>query len=281
MPVPKGFHWGGRFHGVDQGLVSPGRKDQGVPEFWGRYIARFKITPDEITFLRQHSPQTKLLLIFNPLGLGFFRDTPADPEKEHLRGKKAALAAQAAANALDLHIPSGVGIYVNMEKDSEPPKLQGGAISSDWILGWWEGMRNSKFGFGGIYGNVSEKNKNVGFIGDAYTAALQRAPGKFAPLWSAFPHNKPPAGPAEIKFDYGPGEPSGSPGSAQIWQYFATIKLGTVDMNLATKKAFDAMWKVGSAAQPKHERGSLEEPELGSQAQGPQDAEYQPRHGGF
>jgi len=130
MPVPKGFHWGVDSTGSIKDLFHQVVKTKGVPEFWGRYIARFKITPDEITFLRQHSPQTKLLLIFNPLGLGFFRDTPADPEKERLRGKKAALAAQAAANALDSHIPSGVGIYVNMEKDSEPPKLQGGAISS-------------------------------------------------------------------------------------------------------------------------------------------------------
>jgi hypothetical protein len=279
MAVPKGFHWGVDSTGSIKDLFQHVVKTKGVPEFWGRYIARFKITQGEIDFLRQHSPQTRLLLIFNPLGLGFFRDNPPNPDKERQRGAKAALAAQAAANALDSHIPSGVGIYVNMEKDSEPPP-QVGVMSPDWILGWWEGMRNSKFGFGGIYGNVSEfsPRNNVGFIGNSYTAARQRAPQGFAPLWGQFPHDKPAAGPAEIKFGYAPKEPTGSPNSVEIWQYFATTKQGSVDMNLATQKAFDAMWKVGSTAQPKHERPSLEEPELGSQQQGPQDAEYEPRH---
>src|SRR6266436_6460608 len=169
-----------------------------------------------------------------------------------------------------------------MEKDSEaPPQI--GVISSDWILGWWEGMRSSKYGFGGIYGNVSEfsPRNDVGFIGNAYTKALQSAPGAFAPLWGQFPHDKPAAGPAEIKFGYGPREPTGSPNSVEIWQYFATTKRGTVDMNLASKKAFGAMWSVSSGApQRPKPRDDLEESLLGSGKEpppGPQDAEYQPR----
>src|SRR5437899_7799160 len=139
MAVPKGFHWGVDCVSPINGLFQQVVNTKGIPEFWGRYLARFKITPEEITFLRQHSPQTRLLLIFNPLGLGFFQDNPPNPDKERQRGKKAALAAQAAANALDPHIPSGVGIYVNMEQDSEPPKVRDRNISSDWILGWWDG----------------------------------------------------------------------------------------------------------------------------------------------
>src|SRR3954452_4283286 len=98
MTVPKGFHWGVDSTSSIKDLFSQIVKTKGVPEFWGRYIARFKVTTDEIKFLRDHSPHTRLLLIFNPLKLGFFQDSPPNPEKERQRGKAAAIAAQAAAS---------------------------------------------------------------------------------------------------------------------------------------------------------------------------------------
>ncbi|MBI3408695.1 MAG: hypothetical protein HY040_10095 [Planctomycetes bacterium] len=215
------------------------RQAERVPDFWGRYLARFKLQKDEIDFLRKNSPQTRLLLIHNPVNLGFFQDRPRNPEEEHARGKWAALEAKAAADSLDKNIPHGVSIYVNVEQDSEPNHI--GIISSDWILGWWEGMRASKYGFGGIYANVSRKSQanNVAFLGDAYTEALKSMPGPNPPLWGMFKHKG-----KKIPEHYDPEEPPGASGAVVVWQYFASLVKGDFDRDLATKRAYDRMWKL-------------------------------------
>lgn len=265
--VPDGFFWGiDSVEEITKPFFDSVVKFAGrAPDFWGRYITRFTLKASEVDFLRKNSPQTRLLLIHNDKGLGFFHKRKfngakvvgftAEPDLERARGKKAALGARASAQAVEkdtgLTIPGNVWIYVNVESDSEaPPRI--GKVSPDWVRGWWEGMRESKFQFGGIYGNVSDFFQSAeqagqgraAFSGAAYKEARAVAPQPLLPpVWSQNPHNKGRVGPNNITFGFTPGEPPGIAGVARIWQYHAQPT--GFDIDLASQEAFDRMWQVG------------------------------------
>ena len=297
--VPKGHHWGvdSSFMRIDQ-HVAPGKptlfelvmKQAGaVPSFWGRYIG-FKGTQlqtSEITFLRRNSPGTRLLLLYNALGIGFFEDTPRNPAAERRRGFAHAVKARAIAS--DLGAPAGVAIYANAEpplrKDGTPLIAPSGKISSDWILGWWEGFGPGLGSLsGGIYGNTNGGGQLA--IGRAYEVALRKAVGLLSkvlrpPLYAQNTKRVASPKPADINFGYEAQDPPESPGASKVWQYAVAFgpdgkplhirdRLGMFDTDLATQGGFDGMWKLtplgtlakGPAPQEPRERPPLEEERL-------------------
>ena len=258
--VPDGLHWGVDSFTSIKTLFSRVKQQFGrVPDFWGRYITKGRgseLRRDEISFLRNNSPSTRLVLIHNPLGLGFFHQQVRDrngkvvgftpnPENEFNRGKKAALDAISAARSAGITIPR-VLIYLNIEPDTEFFRI--GRVSPNFIRGWWDGIGPE---FGGIYGNVSEfipRDEAVGrgavaFVGNAYNDALG---GKtFKPfLWGQFPKK----GRSFPVPRFQPKQPPGNTGAARIWQYGPTLQRGSFDLNLATREAFDRMLRVDSGA---------------------------------
>jgi len=278
--VPGGHHWGvdSSFLRIDQ-PVAPGKptlfefvvKQAGaVPAFWGRYIG-FKETqlrPSEITFLRRNSPSTRLLLIYNALGIGFFEDTPRNSGAERRRGNRHA--AQARAIASGLGAPAGVAIYANAEppvrKDGTPLIPASGKVSSDWILGWWEGFGLVSASLsGGIYGNTNGRGQLA--IGGAYEEALKKAFSILSrvvrpPLYAQNTQRgvKSPK-PADINFRYDAQDPPQSPGASKVWQYAVAFGsdgrplhirdgLGMFDTNLATQGGFDGMWELAPPGAP-------------------------------
>jgi len=256
--VPEGFHWGvDSFTSIRTSFARVKQQFGRVPDFWGRYITKGRssaLQKDEISFLRDNSPQTRLVLIHNPLGMGFFHQRVVDrngkivgftpnPENEFNRGKKVALDAINAVQSAGITIPR-VLVYLNIEPDTEFPRI--GRVSPNFLRGWWDGIGPQ---FGGIYGNVSEfipRDEKIGrgavaFIGNAYNDALVGA--TFKPLlWGQFP-KKGRTFPVPV---YNPKQPPGNSGVVRIWQYGPTSQKGGVDLNLATREAFDRMLRVDS-----------------------------------
>jgi hypothetical protein len=258
--VPDGFHWGvDSFTSIRSVFPRVMQQFGRAPDFWGRYITKGRssvLRNDEITFLRDNSPATRLVLIHNPLGMGFFHQRVLDrngkivgftpnPDNEFNRGQKAALDAISGARSVGIAIPR-VLIYLNIEPDTEFPRI--GRVSPNFIQGWWAGIGPQ---FGGIYGNVSEfiaRDEQVGrgavaFIGNAYNDA--RAGTTFQPfLWGQFPKK----GRSFPVPRYQPKQPPGTTGAVRIWQYGPTSQRGGFDLNLATDEAFNLMIRVDSGA---------------------------------
>jgi hypothetical protein len=254
--VPVGFHWGvDSFTPIPTVFARVKQQFGRVPDFWGRYITAgrsSRLRNDEISFLQKNSPETRLVLVHNPLGMGFFHQRVLDgngkivgfksnPDNEFSRGNKAAFDAISGARAAG--ISGKVLIYLNIEPDTEFPRI--GRVSPDFVRGWWAGIGPE---FGGIYGNVSEfipRDEQIGrgavaFIGQAYKDALANA--SFQPLlWGQFP-KKGRSFPVPI---YQPKQPPGLSGSVRIWQYGPTKQAGGFDLNLATQEGFDRMITVG------------------------------------
>lgn len=253
--VPEGFHWGvDSFTPIPTLFARVKQQFDRVPDFWGRYVTPGRgsqLRKDEIPFLRKNSPTTRLVLVHNPLGQGFFHQRVLDrngnivgftpnPDKEFLRGLKAAVDAMSAARSVG--IQGKVLIYLNIEPDTEFPRI--GRVSPDFIRGWWTGIGPE---FGGIYGNVSEfipsdersGRGKVAFVGNAYSEA--RAGTTFKPfLWGQFP-KKGRSFPVPA---YAPKEPPGETGAVRIWQYGPTSQKGGFDLNLATREALNRMVSV-------------------------------------
>ncbi len=256
--IPDGFRWGVDSFTSIRGLFARVKQQFGrAPDFWGRYITQGRssaLRNDEIPFLRANSPETRLVLIHNPLGQGFFHQRVLDgngkivgftpnPDNEFSRGQNAAIGAINSARAVGITIPR-VLIYLNIEKESEFPRV--GRVSPNFIRGWLDVIGPE---FGGIYGNVSEffasderfGRGKVGFIGNAYNDAL--AGSTFQPfLWGQFPKK----GRSFPVPRYQPKQPPGRSGAVRIWQYGPTNQNGSFDMNLATDEAFDRMLRVDS-----------------------------------
>jgi hypothetical protein len=226
-----------------------------APDFWGRYVTTGRssqLQADEIPFLKKQSPTTRLVLVHNPLGPGFYHQRILDrtgkvigftpnPEREFNRGKQAALNAINAARGLG--IQERTLIYMNIEPDQEFPRA--GKVSPHFLRGWWEGMGAE---FGGVYGNVSEFFDNqekrgvgsVAFIGHAYKEALVGR--SFKPLvWGQDPKIKKRSFPVPA---FEPKQPPGVTDAVRIWQYGPTTQQGSFDLNLATTEAFERMLKV-------------------------------------
>lgn len=104
--IPDGFRWGVDSFSSIRGLFARVKQQFGrAPDFWGRYIAQGRssvLQKDEIPFLRANSPETRLVLIHNPLGQGFFHQQVKDgngtvvgftpnPDNEFNRGQKVAM----------------------------------------------------------------------------------------------------------------------------------------------------------------------------------------------
>jgi hypothetical protein len=252
MPIPKGCRWGvDSWNPITKSLFDFVKTKTGdTPDFWGRYIGRqgSQLQRDEVKFLQDNCPSTRLLIAYNPLSLSVtaVEDKPrSNPIKEYDRGLADAGLAIAAAHGL---VPAGVCIYANVEPTQ-------GKVSADWVRGWWDGMRLSPYGYGGIYGNTSS-TMHTGYLGEAYRAAMEKMPDTFRPpLWAALP-GKGKKIPAEINFEYEPGDPPGYKGASVVWQYAVAWypydpkdpkSPARFDTNLATIRGYDGMWKVGSS----------------------------------
>jgi hypothetical protein len=226
----------------------------------------------EVDFLRTLVPTPRLFLIYNAIGNNFFEDPP--PKKgaprvvfnARQRGEADAAFAIAHASNPNLNVPDGTPIFANIESK------QVGKISADWIEAWWKRLSNSKFKFGGLYGNFARRGPNIAFLGDAYNEAKSRMTEDFdPPIYPQFPiateqHPFGQVPPQQIRFAFHPEKPEGFKGKAVIWQYgvnwlgkFAkdpeTGKLkitvnGKFDTNLANQSAFDMMPKLGIGADP-------------------------------
>ncbi|MCE9530185.1 MAG: peptidoglycan-binding protein [Planctomycetes bacterium] len=271
-PLPPGLHWGvDSFNPITPALFAAVLSKFGrVPEFWGRYITPTRssvLQASEIAFLRATSPNTRLLLIHNPLGPGFFHDRVLNAEKkvvgftvnvpkEFGKGLQAALNARVAAKtvlaAAGLGDLENVVVYMNIEPDQEFPRV--GRVSKNFLVGWWNGMGPE---FGGIYGNVSDSFQDAelkgqgraAFIGDAYRDGLISLSSSFKPfLWGQQPHA---ARGVAVPQTYVPRPPPFVPNTVQIWQYGPATgdparrqsqgASASVDLNLATQEAFDQM----------------------------------------
>jgi hypothetical protein len=264
--VPAGLFWGvDTFNPITAATIASVIKLFGrPPDYWGRYTAAGRsslLRDDEIPLLRKNSPGTRLVLIHNPLGPGFFHDRKfgvgnngnqtivgfiRNQEKERQRGIQAALAAKSSAQGALQKAGiklENVLIYMNIEPDQEFPRI--GRVSPDFIRGWWEVM---ELDFGGLYGNVSEANQqaeahgtgNVAFIGNAYNDA-RGGTGRSPFLWGQFPkrsRNFP------VPQQYAPNQPPGSSNTVRIWQYGPTLDKTSFDMNLANQEGFDKMVKL-------------------------------------
>lgn len=173
--VPDGFHWGVDSFTSIRGLFARVKQQFGrAPDFWGRYITKGRgseLRKDEIPFLRANSPETRLVLIHNPLGMGFGHQRVVDrngkivgftpnPANEFNRGQTAAVNAMNAAQAVGISIPR-VLIYLNIEPDADFPRI--GRVSPNFIRGWWDVIGPA---FGGIYGNVSEFGSSAESVGE-------------------------------------------------------------------------------------------------------------------
>jgi hypothetical protein len=94
----------------------------GTPQFWGRYIAGKAqgdlLTADEAKFLLNNN--CHILLVHYGI----------NPGGDYQAGVQDAM--KAITTAQDLHIPTGVTIYGDIE--------HGVATNVDWFFGWWETM---------------------------------------------------------------------------------------------------------------------------------------------
>jgi len=254
--VPDGFHWG--VDSVDPIRTNFARVKQQfgrLPDFWGRYITKGRssvMQSDEIKFLQDNSPSTRLVLLHNPLGMGIFHERVTDgngdpvgfksnPDAEFNRGRTQAVNAINATQSLGI-TSSSILIYLNIEPDTEFPRV--GKVSANFIRGWWVGMGLQ---FGGLYGNVSEFNARdealgrgrVAFIGHAYNDA--RGGQDFKPfLWGQFPKK----GRQFPVPKFQPKQPPGTSGAVRIWQYGPTTQKGGFDLDLATDEAFNEMLRI-------------------------------------
>src|SRR5262249_24403421 len=116
-----------------------------------------------------------------------------------------------------------------------------------------------KFGFGGIYGNTSDEFGHIGYLGEAYRAALRNRPGTFQPpIWAALPTRGKKIS-AEINIDYEAGDPPRIHGAAVAWQYAVgwfpldpkdPKSPARFDTDLATERGCETMWKLSPLAGP-------------------------------
>lgn len=248
MAVPDGCYWGvdslipihQPMGGKKTLFEFVQEKTKATPSFWGRYIGQHNgknaLPKEEVAFIRQVSPHTRLLVVYNNVRPGGGYDT----------GRIDAQAAISFANALD--ISSGVVIYANVEPSD-------GKVSADWIRGWWDIMYDSKYGGrGGIYGNTSGITW-LAYLRSAYAGALEKmksppSMGWYPPLWAQRPF-KGCMIPEQINFSYQPDQIWEGYGAAVVWQYAINCyipsgqKNGLIDMDLATQIGYDGMWHVG------------------------------------
>lgn len=129
------------------------------PEFWGRYLNRksTRLTVEEVEQLREHIQSVRA----SPNGrrdytckiVPIYNRWSSEPERyigAAARRNGLADAQDAANSASALNVPSGVCIYVDVERDR---------VSSAYFEGWFEGMYASHYyGAGGVYGNSWQHN---------------------------------------------------------------------------------------------------------------------------
>jgi hypothetical protein len=212
------------------------------PAFWGRYLNRGEsgLLDEEPGFL--HSKGCRLVPIYN--GPSVHRVTGYD------NGRRAADAAAEAARTN--HIPAGVRIYADLE---------GRNHDTEWFRGWCTSMYASPYpGFGGLYGDAATfgwGNRAARGAGDPRaTAEGDHSKGSVLYLWTTKNHDygdralQPGTSLAPSNF-LGLGPLATFHVETLLWQYHLNLKLGipltgrlagTIDMDLATDRAYKDMW---------------------------------------
>jgi hypothetical protein len=195
------------------------------PRFWGRYIRGTdqNVDAEEASFLFDRGCRVLPLVTFS-----------GSSQVQGSFASGASKAGEAIASARALGIPGGVFIYADIEPLWRPSK--------DFILGWWDGMRQSMYGgYGGLYCNNHPINSffNVPYR-DALATYRKKHPAGAHKifLWVQTPAvgGIDPSWPEEHTGDF-----------ARVWQFslnrctgYGTT--GLVDLDLATEEGFNAMW---------------------------------------
>jgi hypothetical protein len=132
-----------------------------APAFWGRYVVgapNHILTQGEVDFLFSKTPACRILPIYNRARITL--DFAAGRQDA-----KDAVKACTSGATHQLHVPDRVFVYADIEPTWKPTK--------EWILGWWDGMWNSRLGgVGGLYCNAHPINT---FFNNPYCKALNEA----------------------------------------------------------------------------------------------------------
>jgi hypothetical protein len=231
------------------------------PEFWGRYL-NAPVHPRQDSsrrageaeyIFRRSDGRCRILLAYNAINRHGADSAALRGTMGHEAGRRAARGA--ALEAGRLHVPVGVRIYADLE---------GWTASVDWLVGWWDGMRDSPYlGLGGLYGRggnfVPEMRRDPLHPPGRYSgvwstvlpdAARRAAPGQLAELmagtgtgvdfschaWTArprLPRTDPPA-------TWDAMGPSAG-GVVTVWQYHGTVHQ-YFDLDVATDTGYREMW---------------------------------------
>ena len=156
---------------ITQDFINHIRRTYGDPDFFGRYLGgKYGMTDQEVKIA--HRNNIKILVIDQNFG---------NQDTSDLIGKANGHAAAdtSSKNAQDLHIPKGVAIFANIERDTN--------VDSDWLIGWFEGL-NAKGYKAGYYANT-----RYGDFPKAYCNAVNNNPdigrkiGSESYIWSSYP----------------------------------------------------------------------------------------------
>lgn len=192
------------------------------PDFWGRYISSYVITPEEVAFL--HGKGCAILLVYNWTNTTIVsQGYDSGVSQAHL----------AITQAQAVHAPQNVAIAIDIES--------GWPVSSDFISGFSDTMRASTYyGAGMFYANPQDglfsPAYNIAFHNEKRPSIRQEPVGL---IWSSEPEQ----GYTFPIPAWNPSYPSSNTEGTTVWQYAENYgKL--IDLNLASQAGFDAMWKA-------------------------------------